>query len=549
MRKLSIVVLVLLISGNVYGQRGHWEDNSSLPEAWTSGNVGIGTPYPYEKLHVNGTIRMTGFKLTTGKRDGYVLTSNSSGVGTWKAAPSGGGGSSCWSDVGTYVRLDDIGDQVIIGSTNTPGGNQAGVAKVYIVNGNQYLELAQGFLNTARLRFRAEDTDGASIAYTWNAPLKFYNGNMIERMRIAGNGNVGIGTTAPTEKLDVAGTLQMNGFKLPTGKHDGYVLTSDGEGVGTWQEVIGGGDGSCLWDGDASRVYYNGNVGIGTSSPGKKLDVNGNIRIPLNNRIYFGGSSIEGYNDYYNGLKFYGNGGTLPCITMHGGGNVGIGTSSPSKKLDVNGSVLIRGNGEIATFGDGSGSAGIYINGNDGTVRDVAFCTDNANNARWILRTEQESESGNDVGSDFSIISRKDDGTYKSLCLHIKRNSGYVGIGTVDPQSKLAVNGTITAKEVIVTADGWSDFVFADNYQLMPLNKLENHIKVNKSLPGIPTEKEVLENGVKVGDMQAKLLEKVEELTLYVINQNKEISKLKKENIELKETNENLENRISALER
>ena len=127
--------------------------------------------------------------------------------------------------------------------------------------------------------------------------------------------------------------------------------------------------------------------------------------------------------------------------------------------------------------------------------------------------------------------------------------SGSVGIGTTSPQSKLAVNGTITAKEVIVTQDGWPDFVFADSYQLMPLDKLERHIKVNNSLPGIPTEKEVLEGGVNLGEMQAKLLEKVEELTLYVINQEKELKELKKENIELRKTNENLENRISLLEK
>jgi len=97
----------------------------------------------------------------------------------------------------------------------------------------------------------------------------------------------------------------------------------------------------------------------------------------------------------------------------------------------------------------------------------------------------------------------------------------------------LDVNGTIRAKEIKVET-GWSDFVFADNYKLMPLNDLEKHIKANKSLPGIPTEKEVLENGVELGEMQSKLLEKIEELTLYVIE-------LKKENEELKE-------RISALE-
>ena len=120
--------------------------------------------------------------------------------------------------------------------------------------------------------------------------------------------------------------------------------------------------------------------------------------------------------------------------------------------------------------------------------------------------------------------------------------TGSVGIGTQNPQSKLAVNGTITAKEIEVQLTGWPDFVFADNYKLMPLNKLEKHIKKEKSLPGIPKNKEVIKEGVLVGEMQAKLLEKVEELTLYVIELNKEVGDLRKENKELKQKISSLSN-------
>jgi len=124
--------------------------------------------------------------------------------------------------------------------------------------------------------------------------------------------------------------------------------------------------------------------------------------------------------------------------------------------------------------------------------------------------------------------------------------AGKVGIGTQNPQSKLAVNGTITAKEIEVQLEGWPDFVFEDNYKLMPLNKLEKHIKKEKSLPGIPTSKEAVEEGLKLGEMQAKLLEKVEELTLYVINQNKELTELKKEVGNLREENKELRQEISS---
>lgn len=75
----------------------------------------------------------------------------------------------------------------------------------------------------------------------------------------------------------------------------------------------------------------------------------------------------------------------------------------------------------------------------------------------------------------------------------------------------------------------WADFVFDDNYELMPLQKLESYITANKHLPEIPSATDVSKNGIDIAEMDAKLLQKIEELTLYVIQQQKEIDELKKQ--------------------
>jgi hypothetical protein len=107
-------------------------------------------------------------------------------------------------------------------------------------------------------------------------------------------------------------------------------------------------------------------------------------------------------------------------------------------------------------------------------------------------------------------------------------SNGNVGIGTTTPDAKLAVNGNIHTKEVKVDLIGWSDFVFYKDYKLSTLEEVEKHIKEKGHLKDIPSEKEVLKNGIQLGEMNAKLLQKIEELTLYTIAQEKKINEQSK---------------------
>ncbi|RLC13548.1 MAG: hypothetical protein DRI57_16010 [Deltaproteobacteria bacterium] len=218
----------------------------------------------------------------------------------------------------------------------------------------------------------------------------------------------------------------------------------------------------------------------------------------------------------------------------YNGGNVGIGKTIPETKLHV-----YSENGAGAIISQGSLSSGTedWFEPDYPTLSVIRHAS--RKGANIALGNQDDNFYPYGSHASFMIYNPS-----KELIFRINADDGNVGIRTSKPQSELAVNGTITAKEVVVTTEGWSDYVLKDDYKLMPLDELERSIEKNGHLPDIPSAEEVKKNGVSVGEMQAKLLQKIEELTLHVIEQNKKIGKLE----QLQKENEVLRKRVASLQ-
>jgi hypothetical protein len=251
------------------------------------------------------------------------------------------------------------------------------------------------------------------------------------------------------------------------------------------------------------------NIGVGQPTPSMKLEVKASDSAVLllnnetstgtliKNSLFFktgpsfsGGIATVGSSGFYRmGLYTYGSSspsGLLERISITDAGNVGIGTTSP-----------------LGTFSVSRGTAF------DGTAT--------------FAGTTHTSHFNYSASEDTYIRGGKDNAK-----VYIADNpGGAVGIGTYTTAGyKLAVGGNIRSKEVVVET-GWADFVFAKEYKLPSLVDVEKYIKANNHLPEIPSAEEIQTNGLKVGEVQTKMMQKIEELTLYIIEMKKEIEALK----------------------
>jgi hypothetical protein len=235
----------------------------------------------------------------------------------------------------------------------------------------------------------------------------------------------------------------------------------------------------------------------------------------------------------------YAGGNWLPRFHVASGGNVGIGTTSPSSKLTIdatglnntstNGLNIVVQNNSInpgyamAVHNLNSSPNGIFAIWPDGRLA--------IGNTSGISDLAKVNVNMNSAGPAIDVF----DQTSTTVFFRVY-NDGKTVVGkpllNTSPHSGnslLTVNGKLVCKEAVITQQSWSDFVFDKNYKLMALHELETYYKENQHLPEVPSAKEITENGNDIGKTDALLLQKIEELTLYLVEQNKKNEEQQKE--------------------
>ena len=273
--------------------------------------------------------------------------------------------------------------------------------------------------------------------------------------------------------------------------------------------------------GNAFTVLNSGFFGIGVATPTAKLDVNGSAKFVDGIRITKTG---DGYLSFYNsttavgeirgngttGLGFYSTVlGTHSLVANNNTGFIGLGTSTPDSKLHIKG-----GNLHLETGKNGADPNLMF--GQNSTNEFGQYAIEYLSGSGLNFWTPHGSE--NNLQNYVLFLSKK----------------GTVGIGTdlasntyngIANYYKLSVAGSVRAKEVVVET-GWADYVFAKDYKLKSLKEVEQYINENGTLPNVPSEKEMKEKQIGLGEQNKIQQEKIEELTLYSIQQQKQIDAL-----------------------
>ncbi|MCX6146207.1 MAG: hypothetical protein NTW25_03020, partial [Candidatus Kapabacteria bacterium] len=367
---------------------------------------------------------------------------------------------------------------------------------------------------------------------TRNAKDVVFKRNEIEKMRIGTEG-LGIGQKKPVETLHVG-----EFFTFHTGANFYSLGFNDYYDAGLrkrWENKFSG---STEKQFSGALTFYSsqyngdGAIELGTAGLGNKNET-------LN---YTESNNLAGHNLGFKGLVIR----PTPLSTTNNYGLIGLGTF-PNEDYTR---VLIKG------MGNDNLSAALNVTNNAGNSKLIVKDDGRIGINQMIPTSLMHLKGlGNTTTSSLNIVNSDNNpllfvqdngnvgiGVSTDLTTKLTVN-GKVRIGTSNVLQnsaylntyKLLVDGDIIAPRVVVSTTDWADFVFDKNYKLATLEEVESHINENKHLKGIPTESEVKNNGVDIGAMNVKLLQKVEELTLYMIQLKKESDRLSRENKEIYE--------------
>lgn len=519
--KNNIIILLLFVHSSLHAQ-----------------NVGIGTNTPHtsamlEVSSVNRGLLMprmsTANRLAiaapaegllvydTDIRSGFLYTGQ-----VWRDLAAG---SSYWSLTGTNI------------SNNNPGnvgiGIVAGSARLSVSGTTAFFRNSSpsGYIrpmgDTLVLNARAGNAVPAPGTAGGDLLLQ-YSTSILERV-----GNVGIGMAHPADKLTVAGDLSLyhSDERFASFKKTGEKDLSINATEGLVFPPPGTSSGNLLLQYSSSVLTRPGNVGIGIASPEGKLHIGsgGATNFIIGNSFTSGGStalymgtsaSSNGYT-YLQGVRSAGAAGGYGVLALNpNGGNLGVGTTSPIEKLHINGGNLVVDNAAPFMYLRANGLTAGYLNASGNNIG----LTTTASNNTGVLYLGAKGQG---------IVSIEPNGQFSV-------NTGNPGAFRVHPDGRVtvgpkaasgywfAVGGSMICEELKVQLiNNWPDYVFKDDYKLRTLDDLRKYISENNHLPGIPAAAEVEKNGIDVGDMQKRLMEKVEELTLYVLQLQNEIRSLK----------------------
>jgi hypothetical protein len=378
-------------------------------------------------------------------------------------------------------------------------------------------------------------------------------------------GNVGIGTASPASDLHVyesnANNNATSGITIEQGGTGNALLQFLQTGTQRWTMGIDNANsrafkiatGMGLGTADKFTILTSGFAGIGTTTPATRLQVSSSDATAGANVLTIENTGAQGYEagvlfrggytagstpsgritSLFDGGTSYANARTTMQSMLAGGiydntltarnGNIGIGNTNPATKLQVTNSDVTAGANTLIIENSGTlgNEAAVLLKG--------GYATGSLSSGRIVSLFDGGTSFSNARTTIQSLLSG---GVYDNT---LTAKNGNVGIGTTSPDAKLAVKGTVHSTSILVDLlVPAPDYVFKDDYNLPSLAEIKTYTDKNHHLPGVPAAAEIEKNGINLAEMNMTLLKKVEELTLYLIEQNKQLQKQQKEIEQLK---------------